>query len=579
MGKPKTVHLPRVFSFWLAMLLGMTLLWCRAGAQKIILHGKQHTLLLCRVQQQIDAYSGMKELVFTLVEPRSFQSLTYRQTVSDFRIRAFPEPDERGLATDVRGNRIYRLRWQTPHRPVRVETAFLARVDVTLDTLPLDRIPFPIPEPPEDVLPYLQPTRLVQSDAEAVVQLSRRLTAGAQNANQAVEALLMWIVHHIRYVLNPPAFDALATLKQRSGNCQNFSHLAAALCRAAGIPTRIVNGFTADLPYQVEGDSSSFQFQMARGRHAWIEVYLPGGGWIPLDAQQSKFFVSSRYLRVEVGVDEGEAVNDGLVRWRQSRQAAKDRPSVEEQLEIEPQDDRIQLSAVLEPLPFQKLFLAAPVGAPTQPLSKPEPLAAAPARAESGKLANLQFTRPSVLGNLQFPEGLNFSAMARTRSPGVRNELRKNFLVETAEYVTGPVEFAQAFVLDDPLLLKGIDLALAVFGGQGELWLELSEDVHGRPGKPALHSAPVTVRRNRTPGYHWVHFSFRQQGAVLGPGRYWLVLRFRGVPIVNWFYTYGKSVGPADGTRSRPAGSHSPWHRILAFEFVYRILGKRPSGH
>ncbi|RMG67186.1 MAG: hypothetical protein D6715_05300 [Calditrichaeota bacterium] len=563
--------LPALLGLWIALCFPLR-------AQKIILHGRQHSLFRYRMVQHIEAYPGMKELVLTLVEPRSFESVTYRQSVSEFSLKAIPEADERTRFTDRRGNRILQLRWQRPEQPVRVEAGFVARTEVTLTDLPLAQTPFPLPELPPETAAYLEPTELVQSHAQEIVRLSRRLTEDAHNAGEAVEAILLWIVGHVRYVLNPPAFDALSTLKQGSGNCQNFSHLAAALLRASGFPTRIVNGITADLPYQVATDSSSFQFQMARGRHSWIEIYLPGSGWIPMDAQQSEFFVSSRYLRLEVGVDNGETINDGLVRWRQSRQASRERPAVEEVLEVDPREDQVHLSAVLQALPFPKILLAAPVGGPLLAARGPQPSppTAEPAAEDAFDPASLHFSRPMVLGNLQFPEGLDFSSVAREPAAGVRNELRKNFLVETAEYVTGPNEFAQAFEVDRPLLLDSIGLALAVFGGEGQLWLELREDHHGQPGPPAATSRPVRVKPARAPGYHWVNFSFRHQGLVLGPGRYWLVLRYRGSPIVNWFFNYGKSVGPADGTRSRPAGSKT-WRNILAFEFVYRVQGKYPA--
>ena len=58
----------------------------------------------------------------------------------------------------------------------------------------------------------------------------------------------------------------------------------------------------------------------------------------------------------------------------------------------------------------------------------------------------------------------------------------------------------------------------------------------------------------------------------LSPGRYWVALGFTGSPIINWFYSYGKPVGPQDGTRYKTIFDRT-WSRSLSFEFNYRIVG------
>ncbi len=67
-------------------------------------------------------------------------------------------------------------------------------------------------------------------------------------------------------------------------------------------------------------------------------------------------------------------------------------------------------------------------------------------------------------------------------------------------------------------------------------------------------------------------FDFNKQSIVLSPGRYWIALGFTGSPIVNWFFTYGKPVGPEDGTKYKVMFDKG-WSRSLSFEFNYRIAG------
>ena len=53
-------------------------------------------------------------------------------------------------------------------------------------------------------------------------------------------------------------------------------------------------------------------------------------------------------------------------------------------------------------------------------------------------------------------------------------------------------------------------------------------------------------------------------------------LGFTGEPVVNWFYTFGKPVGPVHGTRYRDvwAEGQDAWSGALSFEFNYKVVGR-----
>jgi len=74
------------------------------------------------------------------------------------------------------------------------------------------------------------------------------------------------------------------------------------------------------------------------------------------------------------------------------------------------------------------------------------------------------------------------------------------------------------------------------------------------------------------PGYRWADFDLSRDKLTLMPGRYWIALGFAGSPIVNWFYTYGKPVGPVDGTRYKGVFQED-WSGALNYEFNYRLVG------
>lgn len=68
-------------------------------------------------------------------------------------------------------------------------------------------------------------------------------------------------------------------LQTRRGHCEYFASSMVVLMRALKVPARIVNGFQAG-EYNEIGEN-----YVIRGRdaHSWVEVWIPGTGWIPFD--------------------------------------------------------------------------------------------------------------------------------------------------------------------------------------------------------------------------------------------------------------------------------------------------------
>ncbi len=551
--------------FAMLFVLAGSPLW----GENYTLKGNMDAAIRYELQEQIRAGEGVKRLVLSFVIPQSFTSPTYSQKIEDFRATFSPEPQDRSETTDKRGNLILTATWSSVPSTVDVRLSCRADSKTHLTTLET-RAPFPLQKAGAEFADYLAATEQVQAADPRIRQLAAELTKGVKTEYDAVQRIVSWVVDNVRYVTPPVRYDALYSLESGKGNCQNYSHLSAALLRSVGIPTRIVVGVTLNQPYDISWKQGVLTFKMGQGRHSWIEVWFPDLGWVPFDPQNSVLFVSNRFIRIETGQDNNEAKNDGLMRWSQARGAAS--PSLQENINASFAADKVKINGDREAYGPKNLLLTPRVLAQFQQIPVKPPPPPPPPPKDPKKL---RYEVPFLFGNLDYPENVDFAFPRGVKSSGTdQYETQNNFLVETAEYVTSQrTQYAQVFVLRKPVKLKKVGLALHNFGGEGWLWIDLFKDDHGKPGALMATSEMIGLDQiSPKPGYRWEDFDFRKEKLELMPGSYWIALGFTGSPIVNWFYTYGKPVGPVDGTRYKGVFDKE-WSGALSYEFNYRIAG------
>ncbi len=550
-------------------------------AENYLINGGQESQINYRMVQTVDPAPGTQKLILSFVIPETFSSPTYNQNISDFEITFSLQPSTREESTDERGNKILRVSWNRPNQSVQSIIQMVARNRTALQALQTNA-PFPLTSLTPEQKVYLGSSKQVPANNAEIIAIARKLTQASNTEFDAVQQILTYVVDHLQYVLVPQSYDAMYSLRTGKGNCQNYSHLAAALMRAVGIPSRIVNGITLKEPYDVRLPNGTLTLRMAQGRHSWIEVYFPDLGWVPFDPQQTALYVSNRFVRVEIGLDNEETCNDGLIRWTQ-QQGAQGQPQFEELISASLTADRVNLSAEKQNYGPRKMLLLPPVRASfTKVAAAPPPEPPAPQKQAAVRtLRQMAFSEPYSQGNLEFPQNIDFGS---TRGPaqkvdGGQMEMRKNFMVETSEYVTTQGhQYAQTFILNNPIKLAKVGLALHKFGGDGQLWVELyKDDGKGKPGEYIATSEYISVAQMKfSPGYDWFDFNFNTANPLLPQGRYWIALGFTGSPIINWFFSYGKPVGPEDGTRYRTMFDET-WSRSLSYEFNYRIIGMSTS--
>ena len=132
---------------------------------------------------------------------------------------------------------------------------------------------------------FLNPSPFIQSDHPKIRQKAREITSKEDPGFERIQKLITWIYKNIekRPVFSVP--DALATLENRIGDCNEHAVLMAALTRASGIAAKVEAGLV-----------------YLKGRfyyHAWNSVYL--GKWITVDSLFGQIPADATHIRLVSG--------------------------------------------------------------------------------------------------------------------------------------------------------------------------------------------------------------------------------------------------------------------------------------
>jgi transglutaminase-like putative cysteine protease len=133
----------------------------------------------------------------------------------------------------------------------------------------------------ERLKPYLQ---LPDNLDPRIRSLADEVTRNAKSPLEKASRIEAYLRRNYKYTLNltwDPGNDPLSAFlfRAKSGHCEYFASAMAVLLRAAGVPTRIVNGFLMG-EYNPVGDTYIVRQSDA---HSWVEVYIPGWDWTEFD--------------------------------------------------------------------------------------------------------------------------------------------------------------------------------------------------------------------------------------------------------------------------------------------------------
>jgi len=232
-------------------------------------------------------YSG-----FVHLNPHYFYltpNLTPYQRLLSYELSVLPQADKLIRNIDQEGNIQHVCFVNIDTRLFEIKTAFTIESS-NFNTFDFIFFPFESAN-----LPFRYPEKLgrytdiyfaVNPVNPAVQALSTQLAEEAGYSTiDFLSGVATYISKNFRYISRErgEAMKPEETLRLGSGSCRDFSVLMMALCNAHGLVARFVSGYLFG--------SNRHEHDL----HAWVEVFLPGGGWRGFDPTEGQS-VNENYI-------------------------------------------------------------------------------------------------------------------------------------------------------------------------------------------------------------------------------------------------------------------------------------------
>jgi transglutaminase-like putative cysteine protease len=182
-------------------------------------------------------------------------------------------PEDYDIVVDEHGNQIAEFDFSDmpPDTEINVEIEYTVKVNKLRYDLSSCEGELP------DI--YTEAELHIESENPQIISLSEELAQDQLTVCDQVRAIYEYVGNELVYTYNGGNWGAQAALGKMGADCTEYASLMIALSRAAGIPARYIEG----LNFTPEGEEG-----LARQEHAWLEVYLPGAGWTPMDPTQGR---------------------------------------------------------------------------------------------------------------------------------------------------------------------------------------------------------------------------------------------------------------------------------------------------
>lgn len=213
------------------------------------------------------------------------------QKLLKFRISISPEPAGISEHIDLDGNTAHQVWFKELSRELDVRSTALIE---TNNTNPFDYLIYP-----ETAL--MLPMRYPQDIEHSLKLFTTPLTSSAEvlgfaeetaeGANRQTIPFLTCLTRRMNQEFQQQCreigepYPPEKTLAEKTGSCRDLSVLFMAACRTFGLAARFVSGYHFN------------EFSRKQYLHAWVEVYIPGGGWRGFDPSV-KLAIADRHIAV-----------------------------------------------------------------------------------------------------------------------------------------------------------------------------------------------------------------------------------------------------------------------------------------
>ncbi len=231
-------------------------------------------------------------LTYSVTSPTNFlfsvaAAKTAHQTISEETLQLNPAIHYEVSQLGTEDAQVYRLFVE----PCDLQLQYRAKVDLHPEIHDTSGITETVySQIPNEVLPYLNPSRYCESDR--LTHFALRMFGNVQPGFSRVTAICDWINCNLDYQSGSTgeSTSACDVLIQRVGVCRDYAHLAIALCRALCIPARYISGYAVAL------QPPDF--------HGFFEAYL-GSSWYLFDA--TRMAPVEGFVRISTGRDAADA--------------------------------------------------------------------------------------------------------------------------------------------------------------------------------------------------------------------------------------------------------------------------------
>lgn len=211
-----------------------------------------------------------------------------RTRVLSHSLKVFPEGHFVNHQQDPYGNWLSRFVFPEPVSEFKIE------VDLVADMTVYNPFDFFVDETAEE-WPFKYPTdleedlviyRTPEAEGPLLAQFIGSIPFDEKGTVDFLVALNHRVSEEVDYTirLEPGVQTPEETLSKKSGSCRDSSWLLVQVLRHLGFAARFVSGYLIQLKPDVKSlDGPSGTDVDFTDLHAWVEVYIPGAGWIGLD--------------------------------------------------------------------------------------------------------------------------------------------------------------------------------------------------------------------------------------------------------------------------------------------------------